>query len=149
MSEMQKFADHLDWHPLQAVLFLLISGGKVLMERCPRKAERHGGEWFIPGGRIEPTDPTVDGALLREMAEELDCLPVEYEAMPLADMTGGSNYGSFLVRPYLVSKWYGTVPEVSQDRQDTPLAWIDIEEAKRSPIAGVRAILARLSPSAG
>jgi hypothetical protein len=41
---------------IQGVAFLLVRDGCVLMERCPKKAARHGGEWFIPGGRIEESD---------------------------------------------------------------------------------------------
>ncbi|MGI9602178.1 MAG: NUDIX domain-containing protein [Acidimicrobiales bacterium] len=40
-------------------------GGQVVLLHNER------GEWELPGGQVEPTDPTPEAALARELAEEL------------------------------------------------------------------------------
>src|SRR5829696_4040123 len=41
----------------------------VLTRRAPRLSS-HAGQWALPGGRVEPDETAVDGAL-RELAEEV------------------------------------------------------------------------------
>lgn len=137
----------LPCEPVQGVVFVLVQNDAVLMERCPKKAARHGGEWFLPGGRIEPQDDgvsPVDAAFFREMREELGCTPVDWSALPLVDATGGDNWGSFLMRPFVVRQWLGSVPSHCMDHPDVPLRWVPMAEASASPTYAVRAIIAAL-----
>ncbi len=125
---------------VKAVCFLLFKDGRVLMERCSKKAERLGGEWFIPGGRIELSDTSTFDSLIREMEEELGCSPSNCEALSLVDACGPTD-PPFLMRPYLVRKWHGTIPTHCLDQTDNLLRWVPVEEARQSPVTVIRQIL--------
>lgn len=129
-------------YAVEGVLLVFVRDGSyVLMERCPKKAARHGGEWFIPGGRVED-DECARGAFEREVREELGVTPTEFRALPLVDATGGKDHDPFLMRPYLVTRWDGELPSVCLDHPDVPLRWVSFEEAHESPAAAVRAAMA-------
>lgn len=148
MSAQAETAALWQMEPVQGVVFVLVRDGAVLMERCPKKAVRHGGEWFLPGGRIEPQDGgDADTALAREMQEEFGCAPLSWKQLPLVDATGGDNWGSFLMRPYWVHLWHGDIPTHCLDHPDVPLRWVPLAEALASPTYAVRAILSALPTS--
>lgn len=136
----------MEAHQVQGVVFVFVREGRVLMERCPKKAERHGGKWFLPGGRIEPGETALQ-ALNREIGEELGVHADHVESLPLVDATGGDNWGSFLMRPYLVRSWAGEIPPHCLDHPDVPLRWIPLEEARGSPTYAVRATLEAAAPA--
>lgn len=141
---------------VSGVVFLLRDEqGRVLMEKCPKKAARHGGEWFIPGGRVEDEDrrgaeaaSAEVNALYREMWEELRARPLEFSPLPIIDACGGPGWPSFLMQPYLVTRWEGEVPAHTLDHPDVPLRWMEVEEAASSPSAALRAMLASAIPAA-
>lgn len=123
------------------MLFVVVrDDAYVLMERCPKKAARHGGEWFIPGGRIEAGE-TPDEAMHREVSEELGISVLGGRALPLLDATGGLEYGPFLMRPFVVDSWAGEIPATCLDHPEVPLRWVSFEEASRSPVAVIRALM--------
>lgn len=129
---------------IEAVVFVLVRDGAVLMERCPRKARVHGGEWFLPGGRIEPIDATPTHAMMREMREELGCTPAAIAArLRLVDC--GTERGPCLMAPFLVEHWHGYVPDCCLDQPDVPLRWVPLAEAMQSPVYAVRATLTQLT----
>ena len=74
-------ARSVDSAPLKqaAVALVLLPGEKeqscFLLTRRASGLRRHGGQWAIPGGRVDPTE-TVRGAALRELEEELG-IPAE------------------------------------------------------------------------
>lgn len=127
---------------VQGVAFILLRDAEVLMEKCPKKAARHGGEWFIPGGRIEEEDESEFMAFIREMEEELGVYASRYRTLPLVDACGGADWPSFLMRPYLVTEWDGELPDHTLDHPDVPLRWVPVDEARRSPVAAVRVMMA-------
>jgi 8-oxo-dGTP pyrophosphatase MutT (NUDIX family) len=134
---------NLDPLPIQGVVFVLCDSlGRVLMERCPKKAARHGGEWFIPGGRVEAADGSPLAALYREMTEELGCQPVRWRTLPVIDACGGEGWPPFLVQPYMVEDYLGCVPRYTLDHPEVPLRWLLWGQAAASPSPVVRAILA-------
>lgn len=138
---------------VQGVVFVLRDAlGRILMERCPKKAARHGAEWFIPGGRIEDVDrndrPSAAVlALYREMAEELGCEPTAVFNLPIIDACGGPEWPHFLIQPFLVTAWRGEVPSYCLDHPEVPLRWVEPAEAIASPAAVVRALVAAAVPA--
>lgn len=129
--------------PVQAVAFAFLRGAEVLMERCPKKARIHDGEWFIPGGRIEAGE-TAEQALYREVYEELGVSVHDCDPLPLVDAHGWDERGPFLMRPFVVTAWHGELPDHCRDHPDVPLRWVPFSEALASPVRAVRSILAQL-----
>ncbi|MGH8678532.1 MAG: (deoxy)nucleoside triphosphate pyrophosphohydrolase [Burkholderiales bacterium] len=82
----------------------LIDGkGRVLMQQR-RLDGAHGGLWEFPGGKIEP-DESADGALVREIAEEIGC---SIEPCDLAPVGFASHPGvPHVILLYLCRKWVG------------------------------------------
>lgn len=124
-----------------AVCFLLVRDARILMERDPKKSARYGGTWFLPGGRIERSDAHSFATLVREMAEELECLPVVCAPLPLVDASGVPAMRPFLMRPFWVQSWAGEIPDVCRDRPEVRYRWVPLEEARKSPVLAVRHML--------
>lgn len=116
----------------------------VALEKCPKKRAVLGvGEWFVPGGKLEPIDNgDPDAALAREFAEEWPGVKL-LSATPLPILEGSAvppgPRGLFLMRPYLV-KIGGVLPAQSGD--GVPLAWCALDEALNSPVVQVRMMVA-------
>ncbi len=127
-----------------AVAFVLVRNGRVLMEQTPTDHKLYRGEWAIPSGRIEAGE-TSAYALHREMAEELTCEPMAFVALPALDCTGEGCERTFTVKPYLVHTWMGTPPKIGGD--GACLAWRTVSEAMSSPIAQVRMMVAAALPA--
>lgn len=129
---------------VHGVTFLFIRDGKVLLERCPKKAVvLRVGEWFVPGGKLEPGETAYD-ALGREINEELHVIPTLVRPLPIVEgspVPPGPK-GTFLIRPYLVEEWIGELPERTCD-ESVPLSWFDVREViATSPVPQVRMMVA-------
>lgn len=131
-------------YAVEAVAFLLLQDDRVLMECCPRKAVRHGCEWFIPSGRIDVADPSPEHALVRELREELGLQAREFHRLPLVDASWRGRPEPFLMRPFLVLSWEGSVPSHCLDHPEVPLRWVPLEEARRSQGVANRVMIAQL-----
>jgi len=112
--------------PLHGVTWLLIRDGRVLLEKCPKKARVLGvGEWFEwPGVEVKTYLP----------------LPV-LEGSPVPP----GPRGLFLMRPYVVTVSFdrcadGTSPDVNSEGVE--LRWFPIAEALASPVPQVRMMVA-------
>jgi ADP-ribose pyrophosphatase YjhB (NUDIX family) len=129
---------------IDGITWLLIRDGRVLLEKCPKKAAKLGvGVWFVPGGKVEGNETARD-ACMREMAEEWPSVDViELRPLPIIE---GSRVGAqvdgedvFLMRPYLI-RVRGSIPSVSADGIE--LRWVAVEEALSSPVPQVRMMVA-------
>ena len=103
--------------PGESVLFALVKNGKVLCE------ER---EWdslmsqSIPGGKMDSSNTSQPAALLREMKEELNVIPLEYKF--LGDIWFNTDEWVFHV--YVITEWDGKVPAISKE-DFRALTWLD------------------------
>jgi 8-oxo-dGTP pyrophosphatase MutT (NUDIX family) len=127
---------------INGVTWIVIRDGRVAMERCAKKAKVLGvGEWFIPGGKLDDGE-TADDALVREIGEEWPSVAID-AAVPLPIVEGSAvppgPKGIFLMRPYLVNI-AGDLPATCAE--GTPLAWVPVDEALRSPVPQVRMMVA-------
>lgn len=129
---------------IHGVTWLLIRAGRVLLEKCPKKAAKLGvGEWFVPGGKVEGDETTRD-ACMREIGEEWPTVDlIDLRPLPIIE---GSRVGVqvdgedvFLMRPYLV-RVRGSIPFSSADGIE--LRWVAIGEALSSPVPQVRMMVA-------
>lgn len=126
---------------IQGVMFILIEGGRVLMEKCPKKAKYFPGKWFIPGGWIEKDDLSPLHSMEREMFEELGCRSKHTHELPIVDATDKRG-NTILMRPFVVVEWEGTIPDYCLDKPETELAWVSLRQARQSLVMVIRAVLA-------
>lgn len=131
---------------INGVCWVLIDSDRVLLEKCPKKAAVLGvGEWFVPGGKLEPVDGgSALQALIREVAEEWPGVNID-AVIPLPLLEGSAippgPRGLFLMRPYRISVTsVDAVPSVSADGVE--LQWIPVDAALESPVAQVRMMVA-------
>jgi len=85
----------------QCVSFLLLKGGRVLLEKRSKHKETDPGLITIPGGHIESGESQIQ-ALYRELEEELNVVPKQYEFLcslyhPTSELQ--------LIHYYVVSTW--------------------------------------------
>lgn len=132
---------------LQGICFLIKHKGSVLMERCPKKKAVLGvGEWFIPGGKIEPGE-TAEEAVVREVREELGLTVISAKPLPVVEGSPVevAHTGLFLMRPFQVEV-EGKVPERTVDGGVLLQFFPMLEALFLSPVPQVRMMVAALNP---
>jgi predicted NUDIX family NTP pyrophosphohydrolase len=129
---------------ISGVTWLLVREGRVLMERCPKKAAKLGvGEWFIPGGKIEGDESPLD-ALYREVGEEWPSVVVESgDWLPILQGSpiGVRERAAFLMQPFVITV-RGEIPTHASNGVE--LRWVPLDEALASPVPQVRMMVAAL-----
>jgi 8-oxo-dGTP diphosphatase len=107
---------------------LLDADGRILLAQRP-EGKHLGGLWEFPGGKIEEGE-TPEGALIRELAEELG---IDIRASCLAPLSFVSHsYESFhLLMPlYVCRQWRGEITA----REGQKLAWVRAERLREYPM---------------
>lgn len=117
--------------------------GRVLLARRP--PEKHmGGLWEFPGGKLQPGE-TPEGALVRELKEELDIDVAEACLAPVAFASAPSGGDHLLMPLFVARRWSGAPKPLAADA----LAWVrpdnfsayDMPPADRPLAAQLRDIL--------
>nr|CDI57173.1 related to coenzyme A diphosphatase [Melanopsichium pennsylvanicum 4] len=99
-----------------AVLLGLFSGRNgelyVILSKRSSRLRSHGGDTAIPGGRFEPTDPSLEYTARREAYEEIG-LPIDPDkAVKLCQLPPFLSANELVVTPY-VSRFYTIIhPEI-------------------------------------
>lgn len=121
------------------VLFIMLHSNKILVEKRPVEGfDKH--LHLIPGGAINNLE-TMEEALKREMMEELGVVPIKFELLTNEKIIGVFDN---LLKPFVVSEWEGTLPNMILDKQDPhPLEWVEIDSLI-SPIPGNNQIMRAL-----
>ncbi len=121
------------------VIFVLIDGNKILVEKRPVKGFTDH-QYLLPGGAIEKGEAdNLESALKREMLEELGVIPIEYKLLSSEGVTGMFDN---LLKPYIVTKWEGSLPNIGLDLKDPyPLEWLEFDIVSNTPIEGSRKIV--------
>jgi len=110
--------------PAECVAFLLVHGGRVLLEKRSAFKASDPGLTAIPGGHIERGE-TREQALERELAEELDIVPESYSYLcSLYHPTTALQ----LIHYYVVTRWQGTMTA----READEIAWHPLSDASRA-----------------
>jgi 8-oxo-dGTP pyrophosphatase MutT (NUDIX family) len=102
-------------HAAVAVTFVDDDDGAacfVLTRRAPRLSS-HAGQWALPGGRIEPGESAVEGAL-RELAEEVGL--VAAPAQVLGCLDDYPTRSGYVITPVVV--WAGERAVLAPDPQE-------------------------------
>ena len=110
-----------DLRPVPAVGVVCFRGDEVLLIR--RGTPPRAGEWSLPGGRIEPGEPS-QAAALRELYEETG---IEAELVGLVDVVDAifnNRAGDLITRHYVL------VDFVARWRAGEPVAGDDAAEAR-------------------
>ncbi|MDH7787948.1 8-oxo-dGTP diphosphatase [Ochrobactrum sp. 19YEA23] len=96
--------------------------GILLARRSPHK-KAYPDLWSFPGGHVE-ADETLEEALIREIAEELNTTPQRFEfLMQIDDPTKSVSF-----HIHIVSSW-DREPEIANN-EHTELKWLSIEDAR-------------------
>lgn len=121
------------------VIFVLTDGNKILVEKRPVKGFTDH-QYLLPGGAIEKEEAgNLEGALKREMLEELGVIPTEYKLLSNKGIVGMFDN---LLKPYVVTKWEGELPSIGLDIKDPyPLEWLELDIVSNTPIEGSRKIV--------
>ncbi|MGZ9100363.1 MAG: NUDIX hydrolase [Brevundimonas sp.] len=111
--------------PVPAVGVVCLRGETVLLIRRGRPPRL--GEWSLPGGRIEPGERAVDGAL-RELREETG---VEAEITGLIDVVDGlfPEAGLHYVLIDYAAKWLAGEPVAGDDALEARFVALEEVEA--------------------
>jgi 8-oxo-dGTP diphosphatase len=118
--QMPKSAAPLEKPPvvLVAACALVDAEGRILLARRP-EGKKMAGLWEFPGGKIEPGE-TPEGALVRELKEELGIVVEAKNLAPFAFASHGYETFHLLMPLYLCRRWQGK----PQPREGQALAWV-------------------------
>ena len=101
---------------------VLIRDGQVLLARRSVHRVTYPDTWSFPGGHVEAGE-TLEGALDRELLEEIGIRPLEWAKLPEFSFSDGAV--SFNI--FVVHLWQGR-PELCGD-EHSQLRWVGLEAA--------------------
>jgi 8-oxo-dGTP diphosphatase len=109
---------------LVVAVALIDADNRILVAERP-EGKPLAGFWEFPGGKVD-TGETPEGALIRELKEELD---IDVKAACLAPLTFASHtYETFhLLMPlYVCRRWEGLIKGLEGQR----LKWVEVQELR-------------------
>ncbi len=106
---------------------LVRSDGRLLLAQRP-EGKTMAGLWEFPGGKVEAGE-SPQGALSRELMEELGVNVAEADMSPFAFASHAYERFHLLMPVFLIRSWEGEI--VAQEGQQ--LAWVSAGEIKSYP----------------
>jgi len=103
----------VDLSTLSGRLDGVAGGPAVLLTRRAAKLRNHGGQWALPGGRVDPGE-TPFATAVRELHEELG-LALGAEAL-LGRLDDYPTRSGYVIRPFVF--WGGADPELTPDPRE-------------------------------
>lgn len=117
---------------------LVDTEGRILLQQRPA-GRQMAGLWEFPGGKVEPGE-SPEGALIRELREELG-IEVEQKALaPAAFASEPSGERHLLLLLYICREWLGT----PQPLDSPALSWVRPDEMDTLPMPPADRPLIRL-----
>jgi 8-oxo-dGTP diphosphatase len=101
---------------------LVRNDGRLLLARRP-EGKQMAGLWEFPGGKVEAGE-SPQGALKRELREELGLGVEESDMAPFSFASHAYERFHLLMPVFLIRKWEGGI----EPREGQALAWVSAEE---------------------
>ncbi|HUD50846.1 NUDIX domain-containing protein [Parvibaculum sp.] len=105
---------------------LFVRDGRLLLAKRGPQRSKYPDRWDLPGGHAEARD-TLEGALARELGEELGVKPRAASEIAQLPEPHPDVYGAATYHIFLVTEWEGE-PEAHDD-EHSALRWFEPEEA--------------------
>jgi 8-oxo-dGTP diphosphatase len=112
---------------LVAAVALVRSDGRLLLAQRP-KGKAMAGLWEFPGGKVEAGE-SPQGALVRELAEELGVTVSEVDMTAFSFASHAYEKFHLLMPVFLVRRWEGDV----EPREGQQLAWVSAADIRSYP----------------
>jgi 8-oxo-dGTP diphosphatase len=110
-----------------AAAALVRSDGRLLLAQRP-VGKPMAGLWEFPGGKVEAGE-SPQGALVRELREELGLHVAERDLEAFAFAAHGYETFHLLMPVFMVRRWEGEL----EPREGQQLAWVSADEIRRYP----------------
>jgi 8-oxo-dGTP diphosphatase len=110
-----------------AAAALVRSDGRLLLQQRP-EGKHMSGLWEFPGGKVESGEHP-EGALVRELREELGLEIAEANLEPFHFVSHAYETFHLLMPVYLVRTWGGDM----EAKEGQPLAWVTADEIRNYP----------------
>ena len=110
---------------------VFLRDGKILLGfRSPHRRS-YPSCWDVVGGHVEPGE-TPDGALVRELQEEVGVTPTLFRKFAEIGEPRPEHYGPARLHVFVVTGWEGGEPRLQGD-EHTELRWFAIDAACALP----------------
>jgi 8-oxo-dGTP diphosphatase len=110
-----------------AAAALVRADGRLLLQQRP-EGKPMAGLWEFPGGKIEDGE-SPQGALVREMLEELGVVLDERDLQAFAFASHSYESFDLLMPVFLIRRWRGEV----EAREGQNLVWVSADEIRTYP----------------
>lgn len=112
---------------------LLVREEQILLGLRARTKKFYPNVWDMIGGHMEPGE-TPEEAMVREVEEEVGCVPISYEFLKILIEPDPEAHGPGEFHIFLVTDWSGPEPYIKCDEHDD-LRWFNLEQACQLDLA--------------
>lgn len=117
-----------------AIVFIFMDQDRnVYLEQRPASGS-YPEEWIFPGGKVETSDSSFENTLIREIREETNVVPLDFQSLELPEIIYSPR--GRRIYPFLITSWEGQLPEVILDNGH-PTKWQPLTEAIHSPVESI------------
>ncbi|MEM7022893.1 MAG: NUDIX domain-containing protein [Pseudomonadota bacterium] len=106
---------------------MVLSRGKILLGLRSPERTRYPSVWDLFGGHVEAGE-TVEAGLVRELGEELDITPSEFDFLTVLRERDPYTDAPYSYHIYRVTTWAGAGPRRCSDEQ-TKIGWFTPDQA--------------------
>jgi 8-oxo-dGTP diphosphatase len=110
-----------------AAAALVRKDGRLLLQQRP-EGKHMSGLWEFPGGKVESGEHP-EGALVRELREELGIEVAQAELEPFHFVSHAYETFHLLMPVFLIRSWGGEM----EAKEGQPLAWVSADEIRNYP----------------
>ncbi len=116
-----------DTSPIECAGGFVLDHGRVLLGLRAPDANTYPCVWDMFGGHVEDGE-TIEATLIRELSEELDITPSEFDFLTTLTEPDPQSNGNYLYHIYTVTAWSGGGPRRC-GHEHTEIRWCTLDEA--------------------